>query len=212
MRHRAIVLAWILTSACTSAAEDRVYVENHLISSWPVRMLAQVTFQDPDGAMLEAHHVTDPVPLDTVYALMPDGGSVTVFADRSGSPSFTVLLRRSVDGVKPGDRLVFGGDSVPGTFPDCSRRNITGWTVDPATNAATWEDPEAASVDARITRRQTADCARTPFPGFHCESTVSVDGNSATSMSQGNLVTAIEVVTCATKSYDDIRVSLASGL
>jgi len=111
--------------------------------------------------------------------------------------------------VKPGDRLVFGGDTqaLP---PDCTRRAIASWTVDPSTNTATWADPDATSVDARITIRADAVCTMTPFPFYRCETDVELDTGTSTSVADAARLTSIEVIECPDERYDQIRTAVAS--
>lgn len=216
MRSSALAISWMTTVwACTQgpappdAEEPRVYVENHIVSTWPAyRRLAEVTFQDPSGAMLEAHPLTEPIPLSAVYALMPDGGRVSVLSDTSLSPSYISLSRWFVEGVKPGDHLVFGGDNQPPS--GCESRIIRDWTVDPVTHVATWADPDAASVDARIIRHSSAVCGMPPFPGYRCTVEADLDGSTSTSVTIGDVLRSVSVIACPNASYDEIRTAVAS--
>lgn len=152
-----------------------------------------------------------------VYADMPEGGSVSVFTNYSSSPTATAWDRWSIAGVMPGDHFVFDG-SAPHLPADCTHRSITSFTLDATKTQASWQDPDAGSVDARIVHRSTG-CNQF-FPPIMCSVTVEVDGSTATSVEAhpvndpsgtGTDLTSVDLVVCPAEHYDDIRTLLTAS-
>jgi hypothetical protein len=187
-------------------ADPHVYVVDHIRSTWPSAS-PEVTFLDPAGAALERLQLTDPDRTD--YAVMPQGGSVSVFTDRSASPSASYWARWTIDGVKPGEHFVFDG-TQPHLPSDCSHRTITAFTIDPMTSRASWDDPDAGSVDARIVHRSSG--CQNQFPPIRCSVNTDVDGSTATSVLGGPDLTSVDVIACPNEHYDDIRSLLTASL
>jgi hypothetical protein len=211
-----VLIAGTMMMACASSRDDalpdagagdpRVYVEDHLTNWWPTTM-APVSFRAPDGSAIEA---TPPSSGGVMYtAAMPDGGSVLVFQDLSGSPTSQAHRAFWVDGLEPGDHFVFG--KTPASLPsDCVCRDAA-WTLD--SGRAVWTDPDAASVDARIVRRESETCVFDGSPPYYCDTTTEIDGRTETSIDakDPSVLKAITVVACPGESYRDIRTALAGG-
>src|SRR6476646_6943125 len=108
MRGSAVVISSLVCGACMSGggppADPNVYVVDHLRSTWPPAS-PEVSFLDPAGAALDRLQLNDPD--HTEYAVMPQGGTVSVFTDRSSSPTAVHWERWTIDGVKPGEHFVF---------------------------------------------------------------------------------------------------------
>ncbi|HEX8115261.1 MAG TPA: hypothetical protein VF516_46360 [Kofleriaceae bacterium] len=223
MRGSALVLVWAACAAChgggasVDASEPRVYVVNTFAPHGPFFLSSDVSFSDPAGHPIPGTRVPDPDTdagqYGTVYAVMPDGGSLTMSIHESDSPTSNSDSSWSIAGVKPGDHYRFDGSSV--TLPaGCTRRTFTSFTIDATGTQASWDDPDAASVDARIVHR-TRGCQNS-FPPITCVVTVEVDSSTATTVkvlvsgisTPTADLTSVDVVSCSSQTYDDIRMRL----
>lgn len=191
MRGSAAVLVCAICSACggdggtSDASEPRVYVVDNITAVSPFETFSsEVAFLDPTGRQIPGTRVSDPGSdagqYGMVYAIMPDGGSLTVSAINIASPTSRRTDIWSIAGVKPGDRYVFDGNGIsvnPPKLPaDCVRRTITSFTVDATGTQASWNDADAASVDARMVHRSTGCPGGTP--PVNCIFTDQVDSST----------------------------------
>jgi hypothetical protein len=192
------VVAGLVCGACGQPAgpDPYVYVNARPKSSWPTSA-PPVSFIDPTGMSVAGEAVNDGT--FTERAPLPDGGSIDLFADLSSSPTARATEAWRVEDVQPGDHFDFvaPAQQLP---DDCTSSNITGWTID--SGNATWTDPDAAHVVARIARYQRMSNTGMGYTGSQW--TV-VDGLTSTSVPDGDVLQELVTYHCLDETYDDVR-------
>ena len=159
-----------------------------------------ISFVNPDGTMIKT--VTD---LQADAPLEP-GGRVWVGSSYSSSPSATSTSSTMLNGVQPGDHLKFGFllAGEPSPLPDdCESRTVLSGVG--TGSAISWDDPNASDVDARIISIWRA--VGPMRPGF---SSVEIDDKTETTVTVSLYDgVSVDVVYCATSSYNDLRETIA---
>jgi len=130
----------------------------------------------------------------TYSAFVAPGATALLEIESRSSPSSSSSQNYEMAGIEPGDRLVLG--TAVQTLPsDCVSRQVTVITDAAGSH---WDDPDAASVDARsITGGNNAVPQRT-------STFTLVDSSTATTYA-GTGPVQVDVISCTTTSYAELR-------